>query len=305
MIGKTAGLRPLLLACSILATVTLASSGAGSQLSSARSEIMRLDVTRDAWVSEVGREADGNNGGAPRLKLKSIQEMSLIDIDARPLVGRTIRSAVLHLKKAGDEPLKRVTVSSVGAEWFEGTGSSYAIQPGGATFRRPTAPRPPLVDRRRRPLPCGPGQRRHNLADGRRLAARSRRLAAVPVDPRVVAARVAGLSHGFLVFDDTGSEWTRAGETFTLRLFPNRFVYSREQNRRALPISRSSSARTTASPPRLPAICACEPETDRSAGRRGIGLVGHAAGSGPAGTLGFFVDARWSRAAARADPTGW
>ena len=53
--------------------------------------------------------------------------------------------------------------------------------------------------------------------------------------PRVVAARVAGLSHGFLVFDDTGSEWTRAGETFTLRLFPNRFVYSREQNRASAP----------------------------------------------------------------------
>ena len=48
---------------------------------------LRLDVTRDAWVSEVGPEADGNNGGAPRLKLKSIQEMSLVDIDARPLRG--------------------------------------------------------------------------------------------------------------------------------------------------------------------------------------------------------------------------
>jgi len=38
-------------------------------------------VSRDTWVSEVGQEADGNNGGAPRLKLKSIQEMTLIDVD--------------------------------------------------------------------------------------------------------------------------------------------------------------------------------------------------------------------------------
>ena len=37
---------------------------------------VRIDVTRDAWISEVGPEADGNNGGAPRLKLKSIQEMT-------------------------------------------------------------------------------------------------------------------------------------------------------------------------------------------------------------------------------------
>ena len=48
---------------------------------------VRLDVTRDTWVSEVGQEADGNNGSAPRLKLKSIQEMSLVDIDASPLAG--------------------------------------------------------------------------------------------------------------------------------------------------------------------------------------------------------------------------
>ena len=55
----------------------------------------RLEVSRDAWVSAVGHEADGNNGGAPRLKLKSIQEMSLLDIDEKPLVGRTIRRAAL------------------------------------------------------------------------------------------------------------------------------------------------------------------------------------------------------------------
>ena len=61
--------------------------------------------------------------------------MTLLDVDAAPLRGRTIRSAALHLRKAGDEPLWRVTVSSVGAEWFEGTGSGYAVEPGGATFR--------------------------------------------------------------------------------------------------------------------------------------------------------------------------
>ena len=104
---------------------------------------VRLDVTRDAWVSEVGRKPTATIGGAPRLKLKSIQEMSLVDIDANPLVGRTIRSAALHLKKAGDERLERVTVSSIGAEWFEGTGSGYAVQAAVrpfATAGTPTSP---------------------------------------------------------------------------------------------------------------------------------------------------------------------
>src|SRR5690349_231354 len=88
---------------------------------------MRLDVTRDTWVSDVGQEVDGNNGGASRLKLKSFQEMSLVDVDAAPLRGWVIQSATLHLRKAGNEPLRRVTVSGVGAEWFEGTGSGYAV----------------------------------------------------------------------------------------------------------------------------------------------------------------------------------
>ena len=64
---------------------------------------------------------------------------------------------MLHLKKTGDEPLKRVTVSSVGAEWFEGTGSGYAVQPGGATFRHRRHPDLPWSIARRRYLPRGPG----------------------------------------------------------------------------------------------------------------------------------------------------
>jgi hypothetical protein len=84
----------------------------------------------------MGPERDGNNGGASRLKLKSIQEMSLVDVDAAPLRGRTIRSVTLLVRRSDNEPLRRVTVGSVGAAWFEGSGSGYAVQPGGATFRR-------------------------------------------------------------------------------------------------------------------------------------------------------------------------
>ena len=61
---------------------------------SARDAPVRLEVVRDTWVSEVGSEADGNNGGASRLKLKSIQEMSLIDVDPAPLRGRVITGGV-------------------------------------------------------------------------------------------------------------------------------------------------------------------------------------------------------------------
>ena len=98
--------------------------------------------------------------------------------------------------------------------------------------------------------------------------------------------------YGFLVFDDTGSEWTREGDGSTFRLFPNRFVYSRDQNRASAPYFTSSWGRGP------PAACRA---------RRHQGGTGNAAtcppgeaivswitprDAGPAGTLGFFVDAR-------------
>src|SRR5262245_38207389 len=83
-------------------------------------EPLRVPVTRDTWFSDVGAEADGNLGGAPRLKLKSIQEMSAVDFDPAPLRGRVVRRATLHLRLAGDRRLLRITVGGLGAEWVEG-----------------------------------------------------------------------------------------------------------------------------------------------------------------------------------------
>lgn len=250
---------------------------------------VRLDVTRDAWISEVGPEADGNNGGAPRLKLKSIQEMSLLDIDPKSLRGRTIRSAVLHLKKAGDEPLKRVTVSSIGAEWYEGTGSNYVIQPGGVTFRH----------RRHPDLPwsIGGGDICHVVLGNGGTIWRMADASPpdgddwqhVPVDPRVVAARVAGISYGFLAFDDTGSEWTHDGETFTFRLFPNRFVYSREQNRASAPYFTLELGPDDRRPPEAPAGLRLEPGSPVLPSGEALVSWITPRDAGPAGTLGFFV----------------
>ncbi|MBQ8286026.1 MAG: DUF4091 domain-containing protein, partial [Thermoguttaceae bacterium] len=60
----------------------------------------------------------------------------------------------------------------------------------------------------------------------------------IPVDPRLVAARAAGLSTGFVFFDDVGTELARRGadgEEVEIRLFPNRFFYSRDQNTASTP----------------------------------------------------------------------
>jgi len=125
---------PLILASAQVARESRAAPPAST------SQVTRLEVSRDTWGSDVGQEADGNNGGAPRLKLKSIQEMTLIDVDPAPLRGRAIAAAALHLKSTGDPPLRRVTVGGIGAQWFEGSMRSKRAAPRSAIAAIPICP---------------------------------------------------------------------------------------------------------------------------------------------------------------------
>ena len=245
------------------------------------SETVRLPVTRDLWLSDVGKEADGNNGGAPQLKLKSYQEMSIVDFDPAPLRGRTVIAASLHLRLSGPTTLKRVTVGTISAPWVEGTGRSYAAQPGSSTFRREEHPDVPWTpdggDLCR--VILGQGGTVWGMADA--SAPDADGWQSIPVDPGVIAARVAGVARGFLVFDDTGTEWTRDGETYTVRHMPNRFVYSRDQNAASAPYftatlgpeDRVASLRPGGGPVRIPG----------PAGGRGGRFLGHPARLGPGG----------------------
>ena len=213
----------------IVASVSLASSGQEAPRS------VRLPVTRDTFFSNVGSEADINLGGSPRLKLKSIQEMSLIDVDATPLRGRVVRSATLHVKSTGEPRLKRVTVGSFGADWVEGTASSYEPQPGSSTHNHKRHPGTPwtVAGSDLCSVMLGQGGTAWRMADASKPDAEGWQT--IAVDPLIVALRVAGLSEGFLLYDDTGNEWTRDGESFTRGGFPNRFVFSKDMNRSSAP----------------------------------------------------------------------
>jgi lysophospholipase L1-like esterase len=206
-----------------------------SQNPAPKGKPIQLPVTRDNWVSNVGSEIDGNNGGASRIKVKSHQEMSIFDIDTVGLKGRVIVGATLHLKMASDQPLRRATVSSVGAEWVEGTGSSYTAERGSSTFKHRQHPNVPWT------IPgsdlCsvifGQGGTIWRMADA--TAPDGEGWQKLAIDPSIVMARLAGISQGFLLFDDTGSEWTRQGEKFTIYHFPNRFFHSRESGPKNAP----------------------------------------------------------------------
>jgi hypothetical protein len=265
--------------------VTLWAAGAAEP--GAAPQTVRLPVTRDARFSDVGDEARCNAGGTSRLKLKSFEEMSLIDVDPAALRGHVIRAATLHLRSAGEPRLARVTVSGVGADWVEGTAESEQPQRGSSCFLARQFPDVPWA------YPgsdlcsviLGQGGTSWRMADA--LTPDTHAWQRVAVDPSVVAARVAGLSHGFLLFDDTGTEWTRQGEAFALHLFPNRFVYSRECGAESAPYLAVTLGERDDQPPGPPEGLRGD-AADLPAGEAWLSWT-TPADAGPAGTLGFFV----------------
>lgn len=249
---------------------------------------LRLPVVRDTWFSAVGNEAGCNLGGASRLKVKSIQEMSLVDLDPAPLKGRVVRKAALHFRLGASEILKRITVSTFASEWVEGTAESYQPQAGSSTFNYQKHPDVPWAQPGSDLTAVVLGQGGSLWATADAAPPDSQGWQQVPVDPKIVAARIAGVSHGFFVFDDTGTEWTRKGEEFTMRLFPNRFVHSRQSRPDSAPYFTITLGPSDNEPPARP---------DRMTGGAGALPAGEAELSwitpqdaGPAGTIGFFVD---------------
>jgi hypothetical protein len=111
----------------------------------------------------------------------------------------------------------------------------------------------------------------------------------VAVDPLIVAARVAGISEGFFLFDDTGTEWRRKGEQFTESPFPNRFVHSRESGRANAPYLTVELGPEDRTPPRAPENLRIEPG-DLPAGEAWVSWVSPD-DVGSAGVAGFFVRA--------------
>jgi hypothetical protein len=211
------------------AIVTLRSTAAPA------TEPIRIETSRDAWISAYSGEQEGNNGGAPRLKLKGIQEFFLIDFDASAHQGKKVRRAELRVKSVNEDAAMRVTVSTVRTEWNEGTGDSYSQDSDGCSFLWASA---------RKKTWAGEGSDITSVTLGNAgsiwsFGDASKRDAEgwqrIPIAPEVVQSKLDGESFGFLVMDDVGSEYRREGNRFEYRLMPNRFFYSRDQNRSSAP----------------------------------------------------------------------
>lgn len=193
---------------------------------------VRLPATRDTWLSNAGDESKGANGGASRLKLKSIQELSLIDFDFASLRGRSVTRAQLYLKRASEIPVDRVSVSTIAADWVEGTAQNYEIVEGQSTFSHRIYPTELWNDSDITAVSLGSGGTKwHSLVP--REETDGWIAYEIPID--LVEACTAGLSYGWLLMDDTGSTWKRDGEQFDFQLFPNRTVFSKDSNRASAP----------------------------------------------------------------------
>ncbi len=201
----------------------------------AAADPVRVEITRDNWVSSYPSETEGNNGASPKLKFKGIQEFALIDIDAAALKGKRVTRARLHLHGLGEETLGRMTVSTLADEWVEGDATGYKKTPGASCFawsrlgeRRWGGDQPDITG-----VINGAGGSIWGFADA--TARDAEGWQTIAVDPAVVQSRIDGRASGFCVMDDVGSEYTREGSKFTYRPFLNRYASSINDKRSTKP----------------------------------------------------------------------
>lgn len=214
-------------------------------------EQVRVDIARDTWLSNYPAEVHGSNGAAAKLKLKSIQELSILDFQASPLRGKKIVRARLFLKSAGDETIERVTLSTITCDWIEGTGSNYQVVEGASSFSHRRYPYERWNHSDLTAVCIGQGGSLYASVDAKPAELPGWYQLEVP--PRILEARLAGLSFGIVLMDDTGSTWKRDGDKITRKHFPNRYLASRDSNRASAPYLlvdvESAPAEDAATPP--------------------------------------------------------
>ncbi len=245
----------------------------------------RFWPTHDTWVSSVEGETDANLGGSKKLKTKGIQELSLLKFSLSSLRGRVIESATLHLRWHSGQPQRRLTVSTIASDWQEGTSSIYRPHRHSASFNwarqdeQPWAfPGSDLTS-----VIAGEGHTLWRFADC--TAPDEAGWQTASVSPAAVAAQAAGLSYGFAVIDDVGSEYSRTNGQFRYHLLPNRFVHSRDAGKHKSPYLTVHLGPEDRQPPEAIG----EIKADTANHRPGEAMLSWISprDNGPAGTLGF------------------
>jgi len=226
------GVTAAFLLCLLIAVgglVSCANAGDAAQV--------KLVVTRDVWVSGYPDEVDTSMGKTPRLKLKTNDEVALLDFDVSGLKGRRVVAAELWMHNTPEsvaaekarlgvpaerpDCLRKIGVSTVTSPWEEGAqAQDYQPDPTGhgATYNQASSGRSDWAY---------PGSKLYSviMGNGNSIHCHGEREYRgdgwwrIAVEPRLVSAMVSGLSHGLVVAEESGNAGALAS---------NSFVHSRE-----------------------------------------------------------------------------
>lgn len=94
---------------------------------------VNLPCTADTSICSHPSEQEHNHGGKKQLRVKGNEHILLMKFDLAPLQGRAVRAAKLMFHPAGEVRLRVMGISTVMADWAEGTSSGPAKK-GEATF---------------------------------------------------------------------------------------------------------------------------------------------------------------------------
>ncbi len=182
-------------------------------------ETLRLPCSADTMLSTSHGEERQNGGGRSTLRLKAIEDLSILDFDVAPLKGRTVEEARLFLFPTGPHKLRSLGISTIATPWKEGQGNGKNAEPGEASFMEAAAGERPWG---------APGSDFYAVSFGqggsiwaaRDLKAEADGWASVEVPPAILHAMLEGNSFGLALSDEH-------------QTFQNNSFYSREQNAKA------------------------------------------------------------------------
>lgn len=204
-------------------------AGLASPITATAAELT-LPVTADTSICAYEGERDQNAGGAPRLKLKGIENLILLLPDVSQLTGQVVEKAELRLKECDTKLMvARIGVSTVATAWSEGAGSYAAAGAGESNFFEAAKGKSPWA---------GPGSVFLDAVFARGGTMWTQSVVKrdgdgwyhVPFDGRLLEACAAGLSHGLALSDDNGQTTNGHPDVVPGTNRSNNFFFAHEQS---------------------------------------------------------------------------
>jgi len=215
---------------------------------------IRLPAVADTVLSTSPGEERINGGDRTNIRLKGIEDLSIIDFDVAPIRGKTVEEARLFIVPTGANKLHRLGISSISSPWKEGTGNGTPAKPGEACFAE--------AARGERPW-AHPGSDFHAVSFGRGGSIWFSRELRAEADGWLSADLPAAILHAMVEKNSFGLALSdEHAETMS-----NNSIFTREQNSKApfILVTRVKDGVPPPSGARAWTAPAARPPSDRSA----------------------------------------